>query len=245
MRRILTTAAAVLTTIASAAAADLPFKAPAPMPVFSWSGFYIGAHVGAGWAQREFDYNDLTAGAPFLWDSSIPGSGPLVGGQIGVNWQAGWAVFGLEADGSWASLKGAGICNSTIFFLNCSAETKGIATFAGRLGVDFDRTLVFLKGGGAYIHETSTISNVALPPLATAFSTSLDNNRWGWMIGMGLEYAFAPHWSVKLEYDFMDFGSNRVNFPVAGAAFIPAATFTNWDLVDRIQTMTVGINYRF
>ena len=154
----------------SAQAADMPlYKAPPPAPVpFSWTGFYIGAHVGGGWGTREFDFNDLTAVAPFLWTSAIPVNGPLAGGQIGANWQAGWAVLGVEADGSWANLQGKGICNTTTFFLNCAAKTDGLATVTGRLGVDLDRTLVYVKGGGAWMHETSTISNVALPPLATA-----------------------------------------------------------------------------
>ena len=104
----------------SAQAADMPlYKAPPPAPVpFSWTGFYIGAHVGAGWGNREFDFNDLTALAPFLWNSSTPVNGPLAGGQIGANWQAGWAVLGVEADGSWANLQGKGLCNTTTFFLN-------------------------------------------------------------------------------------------------------------------------------
>ena len=122
----------------SAQAADMPlYKAPPPAPVpFSWTGFYIGAHVGGGWGSREFDFNDLTPAAPFLWDSSAPVNGPLAGGQIGANWQAGWAVLGVEADGSWANLQGKGICNTTTFFLNCAAKTTGLATVTGRLGVD-------------------------------------------------------------------------------------------------------------
>ena len=166
----------------SAQAADMPlYKAPPPAPVpFSWTGFYIGAHVGGAWGTREFNFNDLTAAAPFLWDSSVPVSGPLAGGQIGANWQAGWAVLGVEADGSWANLQGRSLCNTTTFFLNCAAKTDGLATVTGRLGVDLDRTLVYVKGGGAWMHENSTISNVALPPLATGFSSSISNDRTGW-----------------------------------------------------------------
>jgi outer membrane immunogenic protein len=230
---------------AQAADMAVPYKAPPPPPpAFSWSGFYIGAHVGAGWGSREFDYNDLTPAAPFLWDSSVPVNGPLAGGQIGANWQVGWAVLGVEADGSWANLTGKGICNSTVFFLNCSAKTDGLATVTGRLGADFDRTLVYIKGGGAWMHESSTISNVALPPIASGFSSSISNDRTGWTLGLGLEYAFAMHWSAKLEYDFMDFGTKRYNFPATNA-LIPANTFTNWDLVDRLHTVKAGVNYHF
>jgi outer membrane immunogenic protein len=240
------TALALLAVSLPAHGADLPVyksQPPAP-PVFSWTGFYIGAHVGGGWGSREFDYNDLTAGAPFTWDSNIPVSGPLAGGQIGANYQAGWAVLGAELDGSWADLQGKGICNTTVFFLNCSAKADGLATLTGRLGVDWDRTLLYVKGGAAWMHESETISNVALPPLATAFSSSISNDRTGWTVGMGVEYAFAMHWSAKLEYDFMDFGTKRYNFLASGTG-IPVATFTNWDVVDRLSAVKAGVNYHF
>lgn len=240
------TALPMLAASLSAHAADMPlYKAPPPAPVpFSWTGFYIGAHVGGGWGTREFDFNDLTAAAPFLWDSSTPVNGPLAGGQIGANWQTGWAVLGVEADGSWANLQGKGLCNTTTFFLNCAAKTDGLATVTGRLGVDLDRTLVYVKGGGAWMHESSTISNVALPPLATGFSSSISNDRTGWTLGMGLEYAFAMHWSAKLEYDYMDFGTKRYNFPVTSTGIGPT-NFANWDLVNRLSAVKAGVNYHF
>jgi outer membrane immunogenic protein len=152
-------------------------------------------------------------------------------------------VLGIEADGSWAGLQGKALCNSTVFFLNCAAKTDGRATLTGRLGVDLDRTLLYIKGGGAWMHERSTISNVALPPLATAFSSSISNDRTGWTLGMGLEYAFAMHWSAKVEYDYMDFGTKRYNFPPTAGIFAP--TFTNWDLVDRMHVVKAGVNYHF
>lgn len=226
-------------------AADLPYKAPPPFdPPFSWTGFYIGAHVGAGWGTKEFDYNDLTPAAPFLWNAAIPVNGAVAGGQIGYNIQAGWAVFGVEADGSWADITGKGLCNTTVFFLNCNAKTSGLATVTGRIGATMDRTLVYVKGGGAWERSSDTISNVALPPLGTSFSSQITNTRTGWTIGMGLEYAFMAHWSARLEYDYMDFGTQRYNFP-ATSLLVPANTFTNWDLVNRIHTVTAGINYHF
>ncbi len=235
----------LVTSLGASAADMMPYKAvPPPPPVFSWTGFYLGAHVGAGWGTREFDFNDLTVAAPFAWNAGIPLNGVLGGGQIGYNFQFGWAVLGVEADGSWASLRGSGICNTTTFFLNCSAKANGFATVTARLGADFDRTLVYLKGGAAWMREDSTISNVALPPLATAFSSTLSNNRSGYTIGMGIEYAFTLHWSAKLEYDFMDFGTKRYNFPVTSAT-IAVANFNNWDLIDRFHEVKAGVNYHF
>jgi outer membrane immunogenic protein len=244
MKKLLLGTAMSLAMVGYAAAADMPIysKAPPPPP-WSWTGFYVGLQGGAGWGNRQFNYNDVTPAAPFLWSASVPNSGALVGGQIGFNWQAGWAVLGIEADGDWADLQGKSICNTTTFFLNCAAKTDGLATFTGRLGVDFDRMLLYVKGGGAWMHENSTISNVALPPLATAFSSSLSDSRYGWTLGMGIEYAFARQWSAKLEYDYADFGTKRYNFPAAGT--VGASNFTNWDLVDQIHTVKAGVNYHF
>jgi outer membrane immunogenic protein len=250
MTRLLRTALLASAAIAlplAAQAADLRqpvYKAPPPVLATSWTGFYFGLHGGAGWGTKTFDYNDLTPAAPFLWNSSVPVNGPLAGGQIGFNWQAGWLVLGIEADGSWADINGRSLCNSTVFFLNCSAKTSSLATVTGRLGFSFDHALIYAKGGAAWARDSFTISNVALPPLVTAFSSSLSDTRSGWTIGMGVEYMFANAWSAKVEYDYMDLGTKRYNF-TATSAVVPAATFTNWDDTQRIHVMKVGINYHF
>ena len=95
-------------------------------------------------------------------------------------------LFGLEADGSWSNITGHGLCNTTTFFMNCSSKVEGLATVTGRIGASIDRALIYFKGGGAWGRESETISNVALAPLATAFSSNLSVNRYGWTIGGGL-----------------------------------------------------------
>jgi hypothetical protein len=90
-------------------------------------------------------------------------------------------LFGLEADGSWSNITGHGLCNTTTFFMNCSSKVEGLATVTGRIGASIDRALIYFKGGGAWGRESETISNVALAPLATAFSSNLSVNRYGWM----------------------------------------------------------------
>src|SRR5207247_5109264 len=79
----------------SATAADLAVKAPvyrAPPLVWSWTGFYIGAHIGAGWGTKEWTNNTAPVGIltfAFSSDNSHTVNGILGGGQIGYNWQAG------------------------------------------------------------------------------------------------------------------------------------------------------------
>ena len=133
----------MLATAVAAQAADMGLPAykaaPPSLLTTNWSGFYFGGHAGAAWGSTNDDFNDPTALAPFRWDSGIPVSGPLAGGQIGYNWQSGWMLFGLEADGSWSNITGHGLCNTTTFFMNCSSKIEGLATVTGRVGASIDR----------------------------------------------------------------------------------------------------------
>ena len=104
----------------------LPYKAPPPAAL--WTGFYAGLHGGASWGSKSFDYNDFTPGAPFVWESSIPVNGGLAGGQLGYNLQFGSWLIGVEADASWADINGKGLCNTTVFFVNCAASVDGLTT---------------------------------------------------------------------------------------------------------------------
>jgi outer membrane immunogenic protein len=242
-------AGAILLVSPAARAADLPMKASLPAeapalvePGWNWSGFYVGVHGGGGWGANSFDFNDLAA--PALWQSSTAVNGAFAGGKIGYNFQAAWAVLGIEADGSWANLTGHGLCNTTSFFMNCAAKVDGFGTVTGRIGASIDRALIYAKGGFAWAQDQYSISNVALPPLGAAFTSTVNQTRTGWTVGMGVEYAFLARWSAMIEYDFMDFGTSRVNFPQTTTA-IALANFNNWDLAQFVHVVKVGVNYRF
>jgi len=107
-------------------AADLGVKAPIvpPVPVFSWTGVYLGIGGGTGWGNKEYSWNqDPTVAAigaqmggagplptPGATQGSVPISGGFFGGQLGGNWQVEWAVFGIQADAHWADIEGHGSC---------------------------------------------------------------------------------------------------------------------------------------
>src|SRR5437867_4945502 len=143
--------AAMLITAAvgTANAADMPTKAPmAPVYAtpFNWTGFYIGAHVGAGWSTKEWSEEGLV-----LLNYNL--NGFLGGGQLGYNWQSGWAVFGVEADASWTDIKGSGTC---FVDFQCSSKIDALGTITARFGGAVDRALVYVKGGGAWVHDKHT-----------------------------------------------------------------------------------------
>jgi len=225
------TAGTVL-SIFSAYAADLPVaRAPAVVPpvvyappVYNWSGFYIGGNLGGGFANSS--WSDPFTGGHNTFDKS----GFIGGGQIGANWQINVLVLGIEGDFDWTGLKGSGhdSVGNTI-----NTDTQWTSTVTGRIGAAFDRLLVYGKGGVAFAHDSDSLNDIA----GNTASASL--TRTGWTAGAGLEYAFAPNWTAKVEYDCLGFGSETLNLPTA--AFSPYSTNASLN----VQEVKAGINFKF
>ncbi len=248
MKRLLLASTALMFA-GSALAADLPagvpVKAPivAPIPYFSWTGCYVGGHVGYGWGRKSFsDPNGFNFAPPGVTiDDDTRGF--LGGGQVGCNYQfaPNWVV-GFEGDVSWANIKGD--LTSDPFFSGknqtVSAKTDWLATATGRVGYTWDRWLLYAKGGAAWAHDKY---NIHFPAFfifpATDFAAT--ETRLGWTVGAGIEWAFADNWSAKIEFDHYDFGSRRIDL-VDPTPF--GGTFPG-DIKQRIETVKFGINYRF
>jgi outer membrane immunogenic protein len=214
----------------SALAADLPVKArPAPVmaePIASWSGLYIGAHVGGAWGTIESDFV-----SPPATIASGTLNGFIGGGQIGYNFQNGPIVFGIEADASWTNLSGKTPC---LVVGSCEREVDWFGTVTGRIGFVADRALIYVKGGGAWAQFDYTTSFGGGPALTA------DDTKWGWTVGAGVEYAFLPNWSAKLEYNFMDFGKDTIDFTVPfGPGTVPVES------QQFIHAVKFGLNYKF
>jgi outer membrane immunogenic protein len=116
------------------------------------------------------------------------------------------------------------------------SKTDSLGTIAGRLGVAWGQTLLYAKGGGAWARDTFWTSAPGIP-----IGQSLTETRWGWMAGVGAEYAFLDSWSVKIEYDYMDFGRRRETLATVTPGFLPV----DYDIRQTIQLVKVGLNYRF
>lgn len=231
MRRLVLTILGLMTFAAAAPAqaADirLPVKAPAYVHTYyNWTGFYLGAHAGYGWA--DFEGSDTLTG---LVTDTVSARGFIYGGQLGYNYQIGSWVFGVEGEITFGDVK-----YQEDFLLGLASariELERIYTVAGRIGYAFDRTLIYAKAGGAWTQEKYNF--MVLGATATG---SVD--RTGWLVGVGVEYAFAGNWSAKLEYNYMDMGSKLVTLTTTGGL---VATPANVDLI--VQTLKAGINYRF
>ncbi|MFG1333276.1 outer membrane protein [Xanthobacter autotrophicus] len=255
-----TTILAAMFAAGSAQAADLatkmPVKAAPVAPAFSWTGFYIGAQGGYAWAQNDFSKShDPLYPADIAYygvnDANYSLDGALVGGVIGYNYQIKNIVLGIEADANWADISGSGsYYNGNAYFATtciqqnnaCASKIDALGTITARLGVAFDRVLVYAKGGAAWANVEHTASNTDLDVIEANYSASPSSTRWGWTVGAGLEWAFFNNWSAKVEYNYIDLGSSDVNFNFTPNTYINPFVST----VDQnINLVKAGINYRF
>jgi outer membrane immunogenic protein len=217
----------------AAGAAELPVKAPPappPPPAFSWTGCYIGGDVGGVWANGHMD--DELHGM----ELSTTHSGVVGGPEIGCNYQTGSIVWGIEGNFDWTSLQFTGIGTTVpgVGTLQGSANTDWIADVTGRVGwTAWNQVLLYVKGGGAWVRNNATVTN-----LTTGASVSETNTNDGWLIGGGVEWAFDPSWSVKVEYNYIGLDTWNMN----GGIVFPADTF---QLSRNIQELKVGLNWRF
>jgi outer membrane immunogenic protein len=253
-----------------ATAADMPLKAPppAPVPVYSWTGFYVGLNAG-GIFSTSRDTVDPSGcfilavapcgGAlsnnPLRSDTgNIDKSGFTGGVQAGYNWQNGNWLAGLEADFNGSSMNATDSVNRALaaplagnFIHSASERLDWFGTVRGRLGVTpAPQALLYVTGGFAY-GEVKSSTNVSFANTTDAYSGSTSTTRGGWTIGAGGEWAFAPTWSAKLEYLYIDLGNfNYSNACITAvcAAFAPPPAYQT-DLRVRENVVRVGINHQF
>lgn len=215
-------------------AADMAVKAPvlrATAP-YNWSGCYVGAYV--GWAaanQWKSTESNFSSGAVSPWDFSL-GNEAIGGGTLGCNWQANsWFVLGLEGEGGFLKVEGSGLQP-----LGTVSDTAKVGTayglIAGRVGVAFDRLLVYSKIGVAFYDTTATIVDASTPGFVATGSKS----QTPFAVGVGGEYAIWDHWSGKAEYVWFDHGSS---FNACGGGFC-------WKQdPSTVHTFKIGLNYKF
>ena len=236
---------ALLGMAGSASAADMAVKAPPPPPlpvIYNWSGFYIGANGGGGWSDKCWDVTSFRGPVASVREGCHDASGGVVGGQIGYRWQsAGW-VFGLEAQGDWADLTAS---NTSLFIpaWTNNSKVEAFGLFTGQVGYAWNNVLWYVKGGAAVTDDRYRGTVTA----TGALFDSANETRWGGVVGTGLEYGFAPNWSVAVEYDHLFMGNRSITFTSAGVlAGIPAgSTFRTDSIRQDVDMVTARINYHF
>lgn len=209
---LLATVAFAALGMGPAVAADLAArtytKAPPPPALPTWAGFYIGAM--GGYASQ--DGGDL-----------LSQKGGFAGGTFGYNWQQGNIVYGLEVDAAWADISDS-VGVPGVASLESKIQDWG--TVRGRIGYSFGQVLLYGTGGYAWADNKVTVGLLGV----TASDSQVHS---GWTVGAGLEYMFAPHWSLKGEYLYKSFSGEDY--------FAGALNSGNID----VHSGQFGVNYHF
>jgi outer membrane immunogenic protein len=235
MKRTLFAVAAVLAA-SPALAADLPPPGPAPVApayyktpepaYYNWTGVYLGINGGGAFGQSN-------------WTDPIDGStgnfnvtGFLLGGTLGANYQFGSWVLGIEGDWDWSNVD-ATTFNASCAGVGCETRSDWLATVRGRVGYAWDRVLVYGTGGVAF-------ADVEAGAGAFPFSSS---TQVGWTVGGGVEYAFLPNLTAKVEYLFVDLQNQTCAFGNCGGGGFATPVNTSVSLNENI--VRAGLNYKF
>jgi outer membrane immunogenic protein len=234
--------AGIMLAASAASAADLPARTMAPaapfvaaVPVFTWTGFYVGAQVGYGWNANDNDFSApvgyTVGGVPFTGFGGDEGDGFLAGVHAGYNVQFGSFVVGVEGDieGVFGDddddfngvIVGPGGVPVAYAIPSNSIDWQG--SIRARAGFAFDRALVYATGGFAFAG------------LSNGIGASNDDTLTGWTLGAGLEYAFTNNLTTRLEYRYTSFDGDNLVFD--------AVDYGSRDL--EFHTVRVGLSYKF
>jgi opacity protein-like surface antigen len=227
-----------------------------PPPVWLWTGFYVGLHVGGAIGTANF-------ADPFgssIFGDTVRTPGFIGGGQIGYNWQvpnSQW-VFGIQTDISGFASEGTNTCfaySGSAINTTCRVGPQVAGTVTGRVGYAAGpdgRTLVYVKGGFAWAesHVDMALNNISMgligPPIS---SNSSSFAVWGGTVGAGVEYALTPAWSVLAEYDYLGFTSSNVS-NLGSVTVSPIGIITGTippgssGVTQNIHEFKLGVNYK-
>jgi len=251
--------------------------APPPPPPFSWSGCYLGGFVGGAFADRDPVFTDLGNGIFRSFSGGITAPGIagihswavpvddsfIGGGTLGCNWQFAGSPFvlGIEGEGGYMRFSGAAfdpllgpntlVAPFTPDVLGAARIGDWYAMATGRIGYAFNTVLFYVKGGAAFVQtKASVVDNCTAGGCGNwLIATAVDDTATVGTIGGGIEWAFAPNWSMKAEYMFIGLGGQGLTScgtaTLASGAVVPGGAFCFAHDFPDIHTVKLGINWRF
>jgi outer membrane immunogenic protein len=263
-KQFILASAGVIAMTGSTFAADLA-PPPPPPPPFTWSGVYLGGQIGYAWGKDNVSWSGTDANTLDIVGGSF-GEGPsgVIGGaHLGWNIQPNpWFVFGIEGTVDGAGLRKsvvaplADIAGGTFGSLTASSNASVQGSVRGRLGIAFDRLLLYGTGGVAVTsYNTNYIDTTGFFTTFPGTNDSISVTRAGFTAGGGIEYAITDNWSVRAEYRYSNFGhvtdfpfsnpnafisfNQNAPFPAPAGSFFVAQHYLNESQVQ------VGFSYRF
>src|SRR6516165_154180 len=248
MKKVIFANLAALALAGQAIAADLPVKPEPPFAQrFNWTGCYAGMHVGGGFASKSITDPVLLVQDTLIAPGTTTGittvspqpSGVVAGGQIGCDYEfASSIVIGVEGAASGSTMKAnrlVALPGSPPDAALVQADTDFLPSLTARIGYAFDNVLLYARGGAALAGDKFEVSGT-FTGLPYDF-TGLDN-RYGWVVGGGVDWAFTPHWSVNFEYDYYQFGHGNVTMIDGINGFSGLV-----DVRQNVQIAKVGVNF--
>jgi outer membrane immunogenic protein len=235
MRNLLLSTVALAALAGQAFAADLPSRKEAPVyvapaPVYSWTGFYVGADIGGSWGNNNL-WIPTSVGN---FSHNANNSGVIGGGFVGYNYQINNFVLGVQGEFDGTSSSNNRWLDSSGRF-QASYSQDWIASIDGRLGYAMDRTLIYAIGGAAWSQNTASLTDNFWNGTVASRSAT----RSGYDIGGGVEYAFTNNWTGRVEYRYYNFGNSN-NAYLDPFLYLPyyRTTLTN-------NVIRVGLAYKF
>lgn len=257
INRVTMACAGVLTVAASLggtafAAEPAPTPPPPPPPPFTWTGLYIGGQIGYAWGHDPVSWSGISENDAFATGTFTQNPSGVIGGaHVGYNLQYNeWLVFGLEGSVDGTSLSHT----ATVSVNDVTGATPGIITstaqgnvqgsIRGRLGIAWDRALIYATGGVAFAgYNTTIVDTTGFFTGVPGPNTTFSNTRAGWTVGGGIEYAITDNWWVRAEYRYSNFG-HTTDFPFPGELpFDDSYVFLQHHLTE--NQVQVGFSYRF
>ena len=226
-----------LVGVGRALAADLPLPAPLPPASYypaarpvNWGGVYLGINGGYGFGSSDWTNAGVSTG-------NFNTNGGLVGGTLGINYASnGGFLFGVEGDFDWSGLRGSSSIAACAGLgvpagVVCETKSDWLSTARVRAGYTFDHLLVFATGGWA-IGQIQ----VGVNPPGNFFSPT---PQFGWTAGGGIEYAFTDFVTAKIEYLYVNLGTDSCPSGTT-CGLVTAASVS---LAENI--VRAGVNYKF
>ena len=245
-------ALAAAATLSATAFAAEPAPPPPPPPPFTWTGLYIGGQIGYAWGQDPVFWSgtsndDETAAGTF---GNSP-QGVIGGAHVGYNLQYNpWLVLGIEGSVDGTSLRHTAqvavndFVGDTPGSITSTSKADVQGSVRGRIGIAFDRVMVYGTGGVAFTgFNTTIVDTTGFFTGAPGTNTTFSDTRAGWTAGAGIEYAITDNWWVRAEYRYSNFG-HTTDFPFPGVLPFPDSfVFLQHHLTE--NQVQAGFSYRF
>ena len=206
-------------------------------PVYDWSGFYVGLNGGGA---SSHECLTITSDAGFRFSQTrravTTQRAAWSAARLAIAGRPPIGCSAVEAQGDWADLKGSNASLTVLIPATNRTKIDAIGLFTGQVGYAWNNVLWYVKGGAAV---TDNKYSTFFTATGVVYNQASDT-RWGGAVGTGIEFGFAPNWSVGVEYDHLFMGNPNVTFPASNIAV------TRSDNIRQDVDMgTVRVNYRF